>query len=766
MRPSFRVLPVASAFALLLTAAGCTSLLGQIEVGGSSADGGSDGEVEGASEGGQTDGTVDSGTHVDGGDAGDAHVSDATTGDVVVVDSGHLGDASGGDSGVCTPGAKCIPTNPCHDGVIDCSGSTPTCKDQGTALPNGQTCGTNMVCNSGTCSACTANQVCTPTNKCDVGATDCSTGTQTCKDTGTAQPNGSSCGTGMVCETGMCNACVQNSACSPTGKACDVGKLDCTGSTPTCMDTGTQAMNGTVCGTNMVCDNGMCNACQGGVACTPTTECQVGTTSCTTGALVCNASGNANDTTSCTGGFCCGGQCDTTCTIPANASPSCSGTTCGFTCNPGFMLCNGACIASAPDTGAGVFVANGGGSGACGSESQPCGTIAAGLAAVASSMGAKTLMYLANGTYTEQVSLPAGLHVIGGWLDTGGTWTAQCVANPQSGAIIAAPANASTTVTASYSGTSTLDTLTIQSAPGASSGQSLMGIVAAGSSTILNLNNVDVKMVAAAGAGTGGTVGSNGTNGSGTCGTSYGTGATGCSGSNGAGAGPGTYIASGTYSPTTGGTAGAGCNGSAGIMPPAASCISYTNPCSDDGTCTGAPAGCQSDPTYQCCNKAAECGNPGTGSGPGSPGTGGGTNVAVFIGGATVTASGGTFTPGNGGNGGDGAAGGTPGTGSGGLSSTPGFVAASCKTLAIAGCKTCVKNTQTVCLAAPGNAPGGNGGQGGNGGGGSGGDSYCWYVLGGSMTAPSTGCTPATAGLGGSQGTPFMGANGTSAPHN
>src|SRR6185312_2047466 len=130
------------------------------------------------------------------------------------------------------------------------------------------------------------------------------------------------------------------------------------------------ASNGTACGTNMVCNAGQCVSCTAGGSCTLSNPCLAGTYDCSTGTQTCVSTGNVADTTSCgTNAFCCGGTCDMGCTVPPNAGPTCSGTTCGYACSSGYMACNNACIASSPNTTAGVFVAPGGGSGACGSES-------------------------------------------------------------------------------------------------------------------------------------------------------------------------------------------------------------------------------------------------------------------------------------------------------------------------------------------------------------------------------------------------------------
>jgi hypothetical protein len=433
-------------------------------------------------------------------------------------------------------------------------------------------------------------------------------------------------------------------------------------------------------------------------------------------------------------------------------------------------MCMGSCSTLQPNTAAGVFVAPGGGSGACGSEMQPCGTIALGLAAIASSSGTKTILYLANGTYTEEVTLPAGITIQGGWLDTGGTWTHQCVANPQSGAIIQAPPGMGTTVIASYMGTATLDTLTVQSIATAAAGQSLYGIMATGAGTSLALNNVEVNVTAggAGGTGTTGTAGTNGATGNCVLGTGPSDGAIGTNGTPGTGAMAGAFAAGG-FTPNTGlAGVGAGTNGHNGGTPTAPGCVTVDSPC-EDGC-----GSCFDDPNYSCCPTAGQCGNAGTGSGPGGPGSGGGSSIGIYVWGASVTVTGGTVTTGAGGNGGDGGPGGAAGTGMTGPSgfagkTTTGPCGQTCHIVAGMPVCVCKPGGTAICAPAGPGTRGGNGGQGGKGGGGSGGFSYCWYQGGSGMVAAATSamCMSGAAGLGGSQNAgAATGANGAAGTHN
>ena len=106
----------------------------------------------------------------------------------------------------CTSGTSCVPTNACHTGTESCSGGVSTCTDTGTNVANGTACGTNEVCASGSCVACTVGASCMPTNPCHVGVESCSSG-PSCTDTGNSEPNGTSCGSGgAACASGTCVA--------------------------------------------------------------------------------------------------------------------------------------------------------------------------------------------------------------------------------------------------------------------------------------------------------------------------------------------------------------------------------------------------------------------------------------------------------------------------------------------------------------------------------------------------------------------------------
>jgi len=461
------------------------------------------------------------------------------------------------------------------------------------------------------------------------------------------------------------------------------------------------------------------------------------------------------------GGLSCG-PCPTT-GLPPNSGAACSGGACGYACSTGYTACNAggsapACLLANPDTNKGVFVAPGGAGGACGSESQPCGTIAEALTVIGMSSGTKTIIYLANGTYTEQVTLVPGITIQGGWLDSGGSWTHLCTATPQTGAVIQAPAGAISTVNANFAaaGTSTLDTLTIQSLPSASPGQSLYGVMATGGTTTLVLNDVDIN-VAAAGGGPPGGVGSAGTPGaSGAC-TTQQDGANGPPGAAGPGAPPGLFLASG-YSPAngTGGKTNGG-NGDNGGPPAPPACTTVTS-CDDDGN-----GNCVST-NPSCCNTSGSCGNGGAGGGPGGPGQGGGSSVGVYTWGAVVTITGAAITTGTGGNGGPGGPGGPGGSGAQGPLGAAGKYAASCHQHCIGSVCACIGNTPlATCEPAGLGSTGGTGGTGGGGGGGAGGYSYCWYIGPGSVVnASTTACTPGGAGSGGGGGA----AGGASGTHN
>jgi alpha-tubulin suppressor-like RCC1 family protein len=312
---------------------------------------------------------------------------------------------SGGACVACSDGTSCVPTNPCDQGKLSCTGGAPSCVDQQTTLMDGTTCGTDQVCSAGACIACNAGGACSlpATEPCRTGATSCNTGQPVCVENGNVT-NGNTCGNGMVCDDGACVACATGSACTPTNP-CHTGTLTCGAGTPTCVDSTTAVKDGTTCGTNEVCASGTCVVCTANQDCTPSnTTCKAGKTSCATGASVCMVSGNANDGSNCgTNQVCSGGSCvacaaSTPCTPTtapchagllscANGTPTCvdqltnlqNGTVCGtnLVCNGGSCL---GCVAGNPCTPNGNVCETG--TTVCSSGSSVCmltGNVAPGM---------------------------------------------------------------------------------------------------------------------------------------------------------------------------------------------------------------------------------------------------------------------------------------------------------------------------------------------------------------------------------------------------
>ena len=205
---------------------------------------------------------------------------------------------AGNDGGVntdgptCMAGGACVPANACHKGAFVCMEGAMSCGELPDLQANGTECGTDMVCNSGTCTACQAGMACNVANKpCRVGTIVCTTGAPVCTETDN-KPNGTGCGTGMVCQAGACVACQAGASCEPTNR-CHTGTLQCTGGTPTCMDTNTNVPPGTTCGQDRVCNAGACTDCTVGATCNVTGKpCRRGTTACNTGAPVCLEAGD------------------------------------------------------------------------------------------------------------------------------------------------------------------------------------------------------------------------------------------------------------------------------------------------------------------------------------------------------------------------------------------------------------------------------------------------------------------------------------------
>ena len=229
-----------------------------------------------------------------------------------------------GNCAACSAGAACVPANPCHAGITVCS-PTIACTDTGNALTNGASCGTDKVCNAGTCVSCAAGSSCQPTNACKTGAVSCATGSPVCMESGN-RASGTMCGANMVCNaTGSCVSCSANSACPPANP-CHTGTLTCSTGAPVCTDTGQSVSDGTTCGANLVCKGGACVACVANQPCQPTNPCKNGATSCATGVSVCVETTNKGAGTLCGAGQSCAGG---VVTLPAmcNANGACMAAT-------------------------------------------------------------------------------------------------------------------------------------------------------------------------------------------------------------------------------------------------------------------------------------------------------------------------------------------------------------------------------------------------------------------------------------------------------
>jgi hypothetical protein len=429
-----------------------------------------------------------------------------------------------------------------------------------------------------------------------------------------------------------------------------------------------------------------------------------------------------------------------------------------------------------PDYARGVFVEGGSGMSAasCGDAARPCPTIATALAAVQRGGSVKSFVYLGAGTYTEQVTLPAGVTLQGDWVDQSGTWTRDCDKPMASSSVIRAPAGSTSTVVANYDGSSTLDTLTLESMGSGDvvASQSIYGVFASGASTQLTLHDIHIALVGG-GAGTAGGAGTDGTSGAAAGGCDVGSGGAGAAGATGR-PGAGSYQSSG-YVPgaAADGTAGsAGSNGTAPARAP--TCANAADACAPEPQAKSSNLACACGLTLASCGTAGRVGCGGGGSTGGKGGTGGGASIGVFDWDALVSMTNGTIAPGNGGAGGSGGLPGNPGAGTPGAAGNDPPLAAGmgvCTGVATGtGPSSCALCTRGFLVGQAGGAGGvgGGGGQGGRGGGGAGGDSYCVFQGGSGVVRvdPTVTCTPGSGGAGGNQGVAGQGAWGASGLHN
>ena len=332
----------------------------------------------------------------------------------------------------------------------------------------------------------------------------------------------------------------------------------------------------------------------------------------------------------------------------------------------------------------------------CGERTAPCKTVQTGVNQ-AKLLG-RTTVYIARGTYTESVTLAAGITLEGGWTRRTPPGSPRAGATRISAVTIVAPSTANTTISAPTGANGAgLRLLTVQSKATANPGESLYGVFLDGVSFTLD---TVVVTVANGGDGAGGAAGDAGAKGASTC--DAGPGTAGAAAGPGAGAEAGAFAESGYVAASGGSGSSDGGSGVPGSCVIQNGCLTQCSTCM--AVCLHAIAGCG--------------GSPGAG---GAGGAGGGSSVAVFAWNATVTVLGGSFTAGSGGNGGNGGVGGSGGAGgSGGVSNE--VCLSSCS--AGGGCT-------SVDDMSPGiGDAGGAGGAGGQGGGGAGGDSYAFVVAG------------------------------------
>jgi hypothetical protein len=167
--------------------------------------------------------------------------------------------ASGACTAACDIGGNIVAANAINP-VDTCEECEPSQSTTGwTVLGNGASCGTGMICASGTCSAdcdingpiVTANTV-DSTNPCLLCIPSSSTSAWS------NEPNGKSCGTGEVCSSGTCI-----SGCGINGTAVAAGSSPASNPCVSCQpDTSTTSYtnvtNGTACGTGLSCVAGSC----------------------------------------------------------------------------------------------------------------------------------------------------------------------------------------------------------------------------------------------------------------------------------------------------------------------------------------------------------------------------------------------------------------------------------------------------------------------------------------------------------------------------
>jgi len=178
------------------------------------------------------------------------HSTSACGAQVCYVDAGTVGCCT---TVGCTPGAQ----------TCDGSGVLQTCVEMNGCtswVPATPGCASNQKCTPGSVSG-TASCL----TGCLIGgsyeapdASEGATGTPACQmcnpsvDGGAwiARQNGTSCGANEVCSSGACVGCVADAGCTPTTALCDLGTTSCTTGASTCVDLGPKIVSGTTCDPN------------------------------------------------------------------------------------------------------------------------------------------------------------------------------------------------------------------------------------------------------------------------------------------------------------------------------------------------------------------------------------------------------------------------------------------------------------------------------------------------------------------------------------
>jgi Protein of unknown function (DUF1566) len=128
------------------------------------------------------------------------------------------------------------------------------CVDTAQHQPEGTDCGEHAFCNEGECVLCLEDAFCEPA-PCRTGISSCRTGEWECLETG-ASDDGTPCGDELVCRSGECVTCVANEPCQPVSD-CEIGSFSCTTGQPACESVGVRTP-GTVCEMMNLCSEGRC----------------------------------------------------------------------------------------------------------------------------------------------------------------------------------------------------------------------------------------------------------------------------------------------------------------------------------------------------------------------------------------------------------------------------------------------------------------------------------------------------------------------------